>query len=97
MQAENIARAVLLNGLQGWGQSVDDRVRAWQDAFNFMNLSVTLSVGKDDDGHTAFLFDGPDTDKAKEFLLEVKRRFPLGNFEREMAMIEDCLKRYAKT
>ena len=93
---KQVAQGVLLQGLQSWGQSMDERVRAWQNAFNFINLSAVLSVGKDRDDHTAFLFNGPDADKAKEFMLEVKRRFPLGNFEREQAMIEDCLKIYAK-
>ena len=94
MQAENVARKVLLQGLQGWGQSVDDQVRAWQDAFNFMNLSVTLSIGEDG-GRKVFVYDGSDADKAKAFMNEVRGKFPLGQFEAEQAMIEDCLKRHA--
>lgn len=96
MKAFDVALGVLLNGLQSWGQSLDDQIRAWQNAFNFMNLSATISVGKDDDGHKAFIFAGTDADKAKEFFLEVKRRFPLGKFETELAMVENCLKRYTK-
>ena len=94
-QATNVARTILLQGLQSWGQSVDDYVRAWQGAFNFMNLSVTLSVGEDD-GRKVFVFDGPDTDKAKSFMAEVRGKFPLGKFETELVMIEECLKRYTK-
>ncbi len=93
MQAVGIAEAVLSQGLQNWGQSVDDRVLAWQGAFDFMNLSVTLRVSKSP-GRKVFLYDGVDADKAKAFMEEVRERFPLGQFEEERAMVEDCLKRY---
>jgi len=67
MQAAKIARRVLLQGLQSWGQSVDERVQAWQEAFTFMNLSVTMSVGEDN-GRKVFVFNGADAEKAKGFM-----------------------------
>ena len=93
-RAEDIARTVLLRGLQSRGQIVDEQVQAWQRAFDFMNLSVTLSVGEDN-GRKVFVFEGADTEKAQGFMTEVKRQFPLGQFEAEQAMIEDSLKKYA--
>ena len=70
MQAADVARTVLLQGLQLWGQTVDEQVQAWQKAFAFMNLSVVLSVGEDN-GRKAFVFDGVDAGKAKGFMAEV--------------------------
>ena len=90
----NVACAVLSQGLQGWGQSVDDQIRAWQGAFDFMKLSVTLSVGENGI-RKVFVYDGPDADKAKAFMDEVRGKFPLGQFEAEQAMIEECLKHHA--
>lgn len=91
----DVARRVLSSGLQSWGQSVDERIQAWQGAYDFMNLLVRLGVGEKD-GHKISTFDGIDAEQAMAFTIEVMQRFPIGSFEEEQAMIEDCLEKYKK-
>lgn len=91
----NVACEVLLRGLQSCGQSVDEQVQVWQDAYDFMGLSVTLGVGEEN-GRGAFTFDGTDIEQAKAFMSEVRQQFPLGRFEEERAMIESCLDKYSR-
>ena len=87
----HVAEMVLLNGLQGWGQTVAERIKAWQDAYEFMGLSVKLGAND-----RVFTFEGADGLTAKTFMTDVIGQFPLGKFEAEVAMIEEMLDRYKK-
>ena len=87
----HVAEMVLLQGLQTWGQTVDEQIKAWQDAYDFMGLSVKLGT----DGRS-FTFEGDDVLAAKMFMADVREQFPLGKFELEQAMIEEILDKYKK-
>lgn len=87
----NIAARVLSQGLQSWDQTVDEQIKAWQDAYDFMGLSVKLGT----DGRS-FTFEGNDIVAAKMFMVAVREQFPLGKFEAEQAMIEEELEKYKK-
>ena len=92
---ENVANQVLSLGLQSWGQTIDQKIKAWQGAFDFMGLSVKFGVGEEN-GRKRWTFEGADIESAKAFMQHVADKFPLGNFEKEVAMIEEALARYKK-
>jgi len=87
----NIAARVLSQGLQSWGQTVDEQIKAWQDAYDFMGLSVKLGT----DG-CFFTLEGNDIVAAKMFMADVREQFPLGKFEAEQAMIKEAREKYKK-
>jgi hypothetical protein len=90
-----VAKLVLLRGLQGWGQTVDERIKAWQGAFDFMGLSAKLNVGERE-GCKVFTFEGTDAAAAEMFMNDVADKFPIGRFEAEQAMIEEALESHKK-
>ena len=90
-----VAEKVILHGLQSWGQSLTDSLSAWQSAINFMNLDATIGV-KITPGKYQYTFTGQDAEAARSFVTEIVEKFPMGKFEREQKMIEDCLDKYKK-
>lgn len=90
-----VAGKVLLCGLQNWGQLLTDRLSAWQEAINFMSLDATIGA-KYIQGKWHYVFTGQDAEVANNFMTEITGQFPMGKFEREQKMIEECLDKYKK-
>jgi len=90
---KNVAMAVVIHALQHWGQSIEERLQAWKDAFDFMQLQASIAVA--DQGTTPYYsFDGADAERAKAFVDEVRQRFPMGQTELGLDMVAECLDKH---
>jgi hypothetical protein len=76
------AERLLAIGLQSWGQSTEERCKAWQGALDEMGLQAT--VGWANGGPVCT---GRDSDRAQGFINEVSRNWFKGRFEDEAVYI----------
>ena len=93
-EKREVAKELVNSALQNWGQSLQERVDAWQAAFNFMGLNVKLFV---EEGEYRGIGEDADCDAAMNFYREVTQSFPMGKVDVEEAMVRQCLDKYSKT
>lgn len=82
----NAARRLLSLGLQSWGQSDDERIKAWQQAIEAAGRKSRIGITS---GRIVAV--GPDSDRVQGFINEVSRNWFKGRFEDEMAYIAERL------
>lgn len=83
---EDVSRRAVLHGLQHWGQSEADRVKAWQGVVDAAGICSTVTkAGMWGRGIEALGDDGP---RAVALIAKIQSQFPLGRFEDEQEMVE---------
>jgi hypothetical protein len=92
-----IARDLLVSGLQNFGQSLEEYADAWQKAMDFMGFDCKVSAVMINGGKSLLIMAvGKDEKQANLFIKEVRDKFPMGKYELERQMVAEALIKYAK-
>ncbi|MCX6758160.1 MAG: hypothetical protein NTX14_00445 [Candidatus Nealsonbacteria bacterium] len=92
-----IARDLLVSGLQNFGQPLEEYADAWQKAMDFMGFDCEVSAAIIDYGKSLLITAaGKDEAQANLFIKEVREKFPMGKYELERQMVAKALIKYAK-
>jgi len=92
-----IARNLLVSGLQNFGQPLEEYADAWQKAMDFMGLDCRVSAAIINNGKSLLItVGGKDEKQANLFIGDVRGKFPMGKYELERQMVAKALVQYAK-
>jgi hypothetical protein len=84
---KDIARTFLSMGLQHWGQSKEDRIKAAQAVIDAARFDARVTGYPFDEGSWA----GEDATEAQHWLKGVRSAMPWGKFEHEVAHIQAAI------
>ena len=86
------ATRFMLQGVQEWGQSEDDRVKATQDLLDAAGFNAKALIGPILGGiWKEPCCEGPDEERATAWLRNLTDTMPRGRFQDEVAHIEKCI------
>ena len=87
-----VPNKVILDFFQHWGQPLQQRVDALNEAIELAGFKGTRAVVND----TGWTISGPENEEAlfKQFYEELKSCFPKGQFEWEEEAIRQLIKKY---
>lgn len=87
-----IATRFILHGIQEWGQSEADRVRATQALVDAAGFKATATCGPVFGGIWPKPCEGPEGHAASLWLLDLTKTMPRGKFEDEQKHVEEAIK-----
>ena len=90
---QSLAKEILLQYLQNWGQTVEKRIEILNKAVKFVEINATfVQLSPTSAGWQASTEE--DIIKAIHFRKDIEKCFPIGKFELEVNAIVEVIKKY---
>jgi hypothetical protein len=92
----DLATRIVLHYFQNWGQPLQERIDTLNEAVTFVGIKAKFI--QNERGASWSSDDEKESQRAKEFRMNLNKCFPQGQFELEVKVVEGILQEYkAKT